>query len=223
MTSNIAVDYNKDMNPKFFDIRVRIIQKIFKNYKPKKVLDIGCGTGIFLDYFNDEFDSGIGIDGSIDMINFANKNHKRKNIKYILGKDAPLPFEDNEFDLVLSMGTFEYVKDQKRHIEEAIRVLKKNGILFLTTPTRIMNIYRIARIFGLAAGRYWKINKCLSFDGLEKLIDKNTAEILKHKVLFFNPSGIRLFDFVFNGINKMASGKLNKFLLGPQYIVIRKS
>ena len=164
MTSNIAVDYNKDMNPKFFDIRVRIIKKIFKNYKPKKVLDIGCGTGIFLDYFNDEFDSGIGIDGSIDMINFANKNHKRKNIKYILGKDAPLPFDDNEFSLVLSMGTFEYVKDQKRHFEESIRVLKKNGILLLTTPTKIMNIYRIARIFGLAASRYWKINKYLSFN-----------------------------------------------------------
>src|SRR3989338_10108020 len=152
------------------------------------------------------------------MINFANRNHKRKNVKYMLARDTPLSFDNNSFDFVLSMGTLEYVKEQKNHIEESMRVLKKNGILFLTTPTRIMNIYRIARIFGLAAGRYWKINKYLSFDGLEKIIDKNSAEILEHKVLFFNPSGIRLFDFVFNGINKMVSGKLNEFLLGPQYI-----
>src|SRR3989344_115132 len=170
MNPNIALDYSKDMNPNFFDIRVKIIRKLIREYKSKKVLDIGCGTGIFLDNFHNEFASGTGIDSSIDMINFANRNHKRKNIKYLLARDAPLSFDNNSFDLILSMGTLEYVKDQKNHIEESIRVLKKNGILFLTTPTKIMNIYRIARIFGLAAGRYWKINKYLSFDGLEKII-----------------------------------------------------
>jgi len=222
MSSNIALDYSKDMNPKFFDIRIKIIKRLIKEYKPDKVLDIGCGTGIFLDHFHDEFKSGTGIDGSIDMINFANRNHKRKNIKYMIGKGNPLPFSDESFGLVLSMGTLEYVKDQKNHFEESIRVLKKNGILFLTTPTKIMNIYRIARLFGLAAARYWKINKYLSFDGLEGLVDNNSAEIIEHSVLFFNPSNIRLFDFFFNIIGKTASGKLNKYLLGPQYVIIRK-
>ena len=222
MNPNIALDYSKDMNPNFFDIRVKIIKRFIGECKPKKVLDVGCGTGIFLDYFHNEFESGTGIDSSIDMINFANRNHKRKNIKYLLARDAPLSFDNNSFDLILSMGTLEYVKDQKNHIEESIRVLKKNGILFLTTPTKIMNIYRIARIFGLAAGRYWKINKYLSFDELEKLVDKNSAEIIEHKVLFFNPSNIRLFGILFSAMDKIASGKLNRCLFGPQYIIVKK-
>ena len=222
MSPNIALDYSKDMNPRFFDIRVKIIKRLIGECKPKKVLDVGCGTGIFLDYFHNEFESGTGIDSSIDMINFANRNHKRKNVKYMLAKDNPLPFDNSSFDFVLSMGTLEYVKNQKNHIEESIRVLKKNGILLLTTPTKIMNMYRVAWIFGLAAGRYWKINKYLSFDELEKLVDKNSAEIIEHKVLFFNPSNIRLFDILFSAMDKIASGKLNRCLFGPQYIVVRK-
>ena len=219
---SLASEYSKDMNPEFFDIRVKIIKKLIKKYKPKNALDIGSGTGIFLDYFHKDFKSAIGIDGSSDMIAFAKKNHKRKNIKYMLGKDAPLPFKDDSFDLVLSMGTFEYAKDQKNHIGEAIRVLKKKGVLFLTTPTKIMRIYGIARVFGLAVARYWKINRYLSFDELENLVGITSAEIMEHKVLFFNPSKIGLFDVFFNIINKAAGSKLNKYLLGPQYIVVRK-
>ena len=222
MNSDLASDYSKDMNPRFFGIRAEIIKNLIKKCRPRKVLDIGCGTGAFLDYFHDEFASGIGIDSSPEMINFAGKNHKRKNIRYMLRKDSPLPFAKNSFDLVLSMGTLEYVNDQQKHIEEAVRVLRKNGILFLTTPTKIMNIYRIARIFGLAAARYWKINRYLSFDGLENLINKGSAEIIEHKVLFFNPSGKKLFDFFFNIINNAAGLKFNKCLLGPQYIIVRK-
>ncbi|MBI2654860.1 methyltransferase domain-containing protein [Candidatus Woesearchaeota archaeon] len=222
MSSNIALDYSKDMNPKFFEIRVKIIRKLIREYKPKKVLDIGCGTGIFLDNFHNEFASGTGIDSSIDMVNFANRNHKRENIKYVLAKDTPLHFDNNSFDLVFSMGTLEYVKDQKNHIDEALRVLRKNGILFLTTPTKIMNIYNIARIAGLAVARYWKINRYLSFDELEDIVVKDSADIIEHKVLFFNPSSIRLLDILFNTVSKVASGKLNKYLLGPQYIVVRK-
>jgi|SRR3989339_79689 len=222
MSADLASDYDRDMNPIFFGIRAKIIKRLIKEYKPKKALDIGCGTGGFLDYFHNDFKAAIGIDSSEAMINFALKNHKRKNIKYMLGSDFPLPFDENSFDLVLSMGTLEYSKSQKNHIDEVLRVLKKNGILFLTTPTKMMNIYMVARVFGLAAARYWKINKYLSFGELEELIDKDSAEIIKHKVLFFNPSGIRLFDIFFNAISKAASGKLNRHLFGPQYIIVRK-
>lgn len=219
---DLASRYNKDMNINFFDIRVKIIKNLIKKYKPRKVLDIGCGTGVFLDYFHNDFKSAVGIDSSGDMIKFAKKNHSGRNIKYMLGNDCPLPFSDNSFDLVLSMGILEYVKDQQKHIDEAIRVLKKNGILFLATPTKIMNLYNVARIAGLAAARYWKINKYLPFDELEDLINKNSGRIVEHKVLFFNPSSIRLFDAFFDSINKAFSEKFNKYLFGPQYIVVRK-
>jgi len=222
MSADLASDYDKDMNPVFFGIRARIIKRLINGHKPKKVLDIGCGTGGFLDYFHDDFKAAIGIDSSGAMINFARKNHKRKNIKYVLRNDTPLPFDENSFGLVLSMGILEYSKSQKKHIDEALRVLKKNGILFLTTPTKMMNIYIIARFAGLAAARYWKINKYLSFGELENLINKDSAEIIEHKVLFFNPSGMRLFDIFFNAVSKAASGKLNRYLFGPQYIVVRK-
>src|SRR3989338_4362365 len=149
MSADLASDYDRDMNTVFFGIRAKIIKRLINGHKPKKALDIGCGTGVFLDYFHNDFKAAIGIDRSEVMINFAGKNHKRKNIKYILGNDAPLPFDENSFDLVLSMGILEYSKNQKKHVDEALRVLKKNGILFLTTPTKMMNIYMIARVFGL--------------------------------------------------------------------------
>lgn len=220
---DIASSYDEDMNLKFFKIRIKILKKLISRYKPKKVLEVGCGTGIFLDYFHNSFESAVGVDNCKPMIYFARKNHKRKNIKYIFSNDNPLPFKDNVFDMVLSMGVIEYVKDQKNHVEECLRVLKKNGILFLTTPTKsLVNIYDIIRKVGFAVERYWAINKYFSFKELHNMFNEEKTKIIEHKVMFFNPSNIRLFNLFFRFVDNVTPKKLNTYLFGPQYVILKK-
>lgn len=52
----------------------------------------------------------------------------------VVEPDAPLPYSDARFDLVVSMDVIEHVGDPLAWTREALRVLKPGGTLFLTTP-----------------------------------------------------------------------------------------
>ena len=219
---DLALNYDKNMNMKFFKLRIDIIKRLFKSGKPEILVDVGCGTGIFLDYLHDDFKAGIGIDSCKEMIDFAEKKHKKRNIKYIIGKGDVLPLANHSVDFILSMGVLENIKDKKMHINESLRVLKKGGILFLTTPIRSMTkLYDLARIFGKAAPRYWPISY-ISFRELNELVPKGIAEVLEHRIIIFNPSNIKILDYLCALIDKMLPDSLNRYMLGPQYLIIKK-
>lgn len=52
----------------------------------------------------------------------------------VITPGAPLPYPDASFDLVASMDVVEHIIDPVPWLEEALRVLKPGGRLFLTTP-----------------------------------------------------------------------------------------
>ncbi len=52
----------------------------------------------------------------------------------VLEPDAPLPYQDGAFDLVVSMDVVEHVPHPLPWLEEAVRVIAPGGTLFLTTP-----------------------------------------------------------------------------------------
>ena len=53
----------------------------------KNILDIGCGTGLFIKYFSEKYNSKIlGIDSSKHMLKIAKKKNKSKKIKFKLQK-----------------------------------------------------------------------------------------------------------------------------------------
>lgn len=53
---------------------------------------------------------------------------------HVIEPGAPLPYPDASFDLVVSMDVIEHVTDPVPWTREALRVLRPNGVLFLTTP-----------------------------------------------------------------------------------------
>jgi SAM-dependent methyltransferase len=52
----------------------------------------------------------------------------------VIQPNAPLPFADESFDMVVSMDVVEHVPDPLPWLRETARVLRPNGVLFLTTP-----------------------------------------------------------------------------------------
>jgi sarcosine/dimethylglycine N-methyltransferase len=78
----------------------------------------------------------VGLDITPEMITEAKKRTEgkpyAKNIEYRLGSALDIPAHDSSFDVVWGQDAWCYVRDKKRLIEEAWRVLKPGGTLAFT-------------------------------------------------------------------------------------------
>jgi len=117
------------------------ILKIFKNCDVKKILDLGCGSGRHVIYFAKNGFDVYGIDIAREGLKITNselkKNKLKANLKYgsIYRK---LPYADNFFDAVISTQAIHHDKIQeiRKVIKEIERVLRPNGLLFITVRKR---------------------------------------------------------------------------------------
>lgn len=104
--------------------------------KNDQILDLGCGLG-----WGANLLSGKGMVKAIDIdkktIQRARKRYfKNKKVKFIQADAINLSFKDQQFDIVVSIENIEHVKNWRKYVKEVKRVLKKDGLLFLTTPNR---------------------------------------------------------------------------------------
>lgn len=100
-----------------------------------KILEVGCGNGYYLSLLN-RLDVKLeltGIDKDILALKDATKFIGNRSVKLILGDAAKMPFKTAIFDRVVMSEVIEHVDDEKAALQEAKRVLKKGGILALTT------------------------------------------------------------------------------------------
>lgn len=101
-----------------------------------KVLDIGCGIGNYLEELIQRGYSVTGVDVSINMLQIS-KDHLQKYISHPplgLADIEKLPFNNNEFDIIICVGVLEYLKRDDFAISEVSRVLKPGGRFFLSLP-----------------------------------------------------------------------------------------
>jgi ubiquinone/menaquinone biosynthesis C-methylase UbiE len=110
------------------------IQELCSN---KIVLDVACGEGYGSAILSQKAKSVFGVDISEVAINHASNNYKFKNLKFIKGNAIKLDFENNYFDLVVSYETLEHFDNHEDFLIEIKRVLKKDGILIISTPDKL--------------------------------------------------------------------------------------
>ena len=104
-----------------------------KRIKAKEIhLDIGCGPGTFVNILNKK---SIGIDISNNQIIYAKNKFKNKKFKFKQFKKK-IPLKKNSIDTISLIELIEHLnnKDLIFLMKECKRVLKKNGIIYLSTP-----------------------------------------------------------------------------------------
>jgi SAM-dependent methyltransferase len=95
-----------------------------------RILDIGCGKGFMLYDFKRKLNN-ISISG-IDISKYAIENSLEEVKEHLtVGNATSLPFDDNYFDLVISITTIHNLqnKELKKSLTEISRVSKKNAFI----------------------------------------------------------------------------------------------
>ncbi|MCA6379559.1 MAG: class I SAM-dependent methyltransferase [Cytophagales bacterium] len=101
----------------------------FKNFKKKKVLEIGVGLGSDHQQFAEEGAELSGIDLTERAIRYATQRLSLFGLKSNLavGDAENLSFSDETFDLVYSWGVIHHSPNTRKCVHEIFRVLKPNG------------------------------------------------------------------------------------------------
>ncbi|MGD0821873.1 MAG: class I SAM-dependent methyltransferase [Desulfomonilia bacterium] len=119
----------------WFQHRTRLIIRAIEEYFPysKKILEIGCGTGLVLSEVGRSF-SDVSLSGSdlfVEGLHFAKS--RMPDAAFYQMDACCMPFED-EFDLILALDVLEHIEDDSRAINELCRSLKYGGGLIITVP-----------------------------------------------------------------------------------------
>ncbi|MFA5300779.1 MAG: class I SAM-dependent methyltransferase, partial [Lutibacter sp.] len=119
-------------NPIYQD-KMDIISRHLRTQKGK-ILDIGFGWGVLENKIADNKNIQVsGIDISTEAVRYAKANLKGK---FKTSNIFDIPFEKNEFDIVVALDILEHIKPSKifSAYKEIHRVLKKGGTFFVSIP-----------------------------------------------------------------------------------------
>lgn len=153
-----------------------------------KILDAGVGTGMMGELLSIlGYSNLVGIDLSTGMLNFAQKKQVYQElIQMRLGQ--PLNFPEDEFDVVLSTGTFAPKHAPVESFDELIRIVKPGGLVIFTIRIDIVPFIDSFR----------KKMDALEAEGLWKLVEKSKPF---ECIPFFSPEVIHQ-AFVYRVLNR---------------------
>ncbi len=112
------------------NIEKHIIAGLIKNIPTGHILELGCGTGHWTQFFCENGFRATATDASGEMLKYA----RRKNIEdaiFMEADAAKLPFARHSFSLVASITMLEFVPDIETVLSETDRILMPGGYFIL--------------------------------------------------------------------------------------------
>lgn len=178
-----------------------------------KLLDIGCGTGKMLRLLK-RVAEPTGIDNAPQAIAYS---RRKKAGKVIMADALKLPFPKEYFEIVSAQEVLEHINDDNAAMREWKRVLRKDGVLFLTCPA-YMWMWGPADKFAHHYRRYTRPQ-------LVTLLQRNGFKIIRssyfNTLLFSGVALIRLARKPFINPEKMTADDLARsfdFYIGPSFL-----
>jgi len=101
----------------------------FADFKGRSVLDVGCGHGYVLSHYAKQGAQVTGVDLTERAVLLSRERFRLSNLpgQFTKINGSQLPFPDQSFDLVCSMGVLHHMPDPSPLVSEIARVLKPSG------------------------------------------------------------------------------------------------
>jgi len=115
------------------EIEGELIYELLEPGPGEKILDVGCGTGIFTIDFLARGARVVGLDISGQMLRYAVNKTAGYPFFEIQGDMLHLPFKDNSFDKSVSITALEFIVDARTAVDELLRVTRPRGLVVVAT------------------------------------------------------------------------------------------
>ncbi len=146
---------------KFNPIRIKYIKEnILKSFKLSNntgslkninILDIGCGGGLLSEPMSRLGAKVTGIDASDRNIKIAKLHAKKNKLKIDYFCSSPEKFKiKKKFDVILNLEIIEHVENVNLFIKKSSELLKKDGIMFVSTLNKTLKSY----VFAIVGAEY---------------------------------------------------------------------
>jgi 2-polyprenyl-6-hydroxyphenyl methylase/3-demethylubiquinone-9 3-methyltransferase len=123
-------------------VRVPYFEKVLGGYSGKRILDIGCGGGIFAEAATRAGASIVGIDPSKPSIEVAREHARSQglDIDYRIGFAEQMDL-DEQFHSVMAVDVLEHVNDLDVTLKNCARVLRPGGIFGFLTHNQTLEAF----------------------------------------------------------------------------------
>jgi len=186
-----------------FEEDILNIIKIFKKNNLKRILDLGCGSGKYIELLSREGFEIYGIDISEEAIKIAKAMLRKENLnaELVIGLiHEKLPYNDNFFDGIISIKSFYHgtLSEIRYGISELERILKPDGLIYLTLRKKASKVRSVPH-------KYIAPHTYVPLEGNEK-------DLIHY---FFNKKGIKKEFYRFKLI-KLSRSKDYYYFLGKK-------
>lgn len=128
----LADDYREEVEANLYNAELEFpgTTALVPEISGKRVLDAGCGAGLYTEWLLDRGADVVGVDVTEEMLDAARERVGDRATFYRADLGASLEFaEDGDFDGVVSSLVLDYVEDWRRPFAEFARALKSGGFL----------------------------------------------------------------------------------------------
>lgn len=130
--NNAAAVYTENQEKSaFVALNKRMVAERFPELLGKIVLDLGCGYGVYTDYFAGVGATATGCDGSAEMLRLARSRYPLLQF-HQADLLQPLPYEDAAFDLVFCNQVLMDIDPIEPLLKEVARITKPGGVFYMS-------------------------------------------------------------------------------------------
>ncbi len=167
-------DYVREEKGRTEQARI-VLSRIGKFKSRGRLLDVGCGPGFFLAEAKRRGWEVAGADLSAWAKQYCKEHY---GIEVARGSLEEAAWPDQSFDVIVMNDVLEHLTDPRKTLREIRRLLKNDGIVYISTPD--INSF-FSRVLG---ARWWGINKYHLFYFSRKTIER-----------LFDSSGLKAFQY----------------------------
>ncbi|GAB4346889.1 MAG: class I SAM-dependent methyltransferase [Gammaproteobacteria bacterium] len=115
------------------EYETRLVLDLLQPRVGERILDAGCGSGLFTEPVVARGAGAVGLDISLPMLRHAVRMLPGERFFPVAGDMLALPFADEAFDKALSVTALEFIEDARGALEELFRVTRPGGRVVVAT------------------------------------------------------------------------------------------